>query len=113
MVCNHKKRDGVHYCGDCGADLMLTQEEIDARDKFYDIYKELMDAKHPDAKFSRAGFDSYIKTKGATMAMQIIQMFVKDGKVEVTENKDDVLLNLEKEKLAILKDISSKLSKSS
>ena len=70
-----------------------------------------MNAKHPDAKFGRDGFDSYIKTCGATMAIQIIQMFVRNGKVEMTENRDDVLLSLEKEKLAVLKDISSKLSK--
>ena len=44
---------------------MLTQEEIDIRDKFFEIYRDLMDAKHPDVKLTRSMFDSFIKTKGA------------------------------------------------
>ena len=109
MACDHKKQENVHYCGSCGADLTLIQEEIDARDKFFEIYRDLMNAKHPDVKLTRSMFDAFIKTKGATMAMQILRMFASEGKIEVTEPQADALLKLEREKLDILKEIRDKL----
>lgn len=109
MACDHKKQENVHYCGSCRTDLMLTQEEIDARDKFFEIYNDLMSAKHPDVNLTRSMFDAFIKTKGATMAMQILRMFASEDKIEVTEPQNNALLKLEREKLEILKEIRDKL----
>ena len=99
MVCNHEKREHVNYCGDCGADLTLREDEIKARDKFFEIYRELLKEKNPDVKFDRGMFDTFIRTNGATMSLQIMRMLAKDGKIEIQESRDDSLLKLERKKL--------------
>jgi len=59
MFCNHTKHEHINYCGDCGADLTLREEEIEARDKFFEIYKELLKGKQPDVKLTRSIIISY------------------------------------------------------
>lgn len=84
---------------------MLREEEIKARDKFFGIYKELLQQKQPGVKFDRGMFDVFIRTNGAIMALQIIHMLANGDKIEIQESRDDSLLKLEREKLEILKEI--------
>jgi len=115
MPCDHTRKDNF-ICPLCGANLDLHQDEIDSRDKFYPILAELVKKNAPELKFDRMAFDHFMNRNGARMATMMIDIFAKDKNLKVNSNENTSkniypMVELEKEKLKVLKAIEKNLRK--
>jgi hypothetical protein len=104
MPCDHKKKEGVRLCGTCGADLTLTQEEIDERDKLYPLFIENMithNNKEHDNALNRRLLDVFVSQNALTIAMKMtkltLELTQKDLKFEPKEDLKKKVEKLEAE----------------
>src|SRR3989338_5693235 len=104
MDCNHKKREGINCCG---ADLTLSQEEIDARDDFLPLFeKSIMDklpGENRNSEVNRHVLDYFLSKNALTLAYQMAKLAYKMEKEDVETKPEkpkaidkDVLVELEK-----------------
>jgi hypothetical protein len=71
--CDNIVQEGANYCGKCSTDLHLSKEEIENRDKLYEVFNELFkkysEKNEEKIDFSRSMFDYMIEKHGATIAI--------------------------------------------
>ena len=71
--CDFVNEEGTNYCGKCATDLHLSKEEIENRDKLYEVFSKLFkmyNEKYKEKmKFNRSMFDYMIEKRGATIAV--------------------------------------------
>lgn len=108
--CDHTKKDGAFVCPRCYADLNLHQDEIDARDRLFLTFKGIIkdSGKEKDMPLDRQTFDYLISKNSARIIIWIIGMLV-DEKAKKAPKKEKTIMDIEKEKLKILKQIRDKL----
>lgn len=87
--CDNIVQEGANYCGKCSTDLHLPKEEIENRDKLYEVFNELFrmynEKNKEKIEFSRSMFDYMIEKHGATIAIFMFKIgndFNDDKKIE-------------------------------
>ncbi len=130
-LCNHENPDSSYICGKCGLRLDMNRMEVEGRDKLYTVMKEVVKEIGPKTGFpqqdldmmqgmSRKDFDEIVGNHVGQIFM-VILAFSKDdepgtkgakpAKSAPTREEPKIMdpLELEREKLAVLKEIRDSL----
>jgi len=116
--CDHDNPEGAIRCSKCGLDLTLPVVEVEGRDKIYGFFKALVPELKKEKKFKE--FADFMEKVEVGVFHSCIERYVgflftlalgagkKIGGSKTTE-KEMTLLDIEKEKLKILKEIRNEL----
>jgi len=78
--CNHVNPEGANFCEQCGGDLSLDKEEIEARDTILEMFNGALEntKEKPEGleKINRRFIDYYIQKNGASLAMKFMERTV-------------------------------------
>lgn len=100
-VCGYNNHKESHYCSGCGIDLSLSKEEQEFRDTVNSALRKDMDKEIP-----RLVTDRWLEKNVLMVAMAISKFALELHK---KKTKEASLLDLEKEKIRILKEIRDRL----
>jgi hypothetical protein len=123
-LCNHENPDSNNYCEKCGIDLSQDEQEVKGRDILFGVFKSLgsettilkEEEKKLFEQLDRKMFDHIIE-KNVGKIFLITRGAISENIKELEElkqkqSKEINHLELEKEKLKTLKEISKNLNKS-
>jgi hypothetical protein len=97
VQCDHKKKDGVRICGNCRADLTLSQEEIDERDKFYPLFlKSLKKESIADSHSCRHLLDIFVSQNALTLTRKMATTCIEVMGGQCSDPKSDLRRRIEK-----------------
>ena len=120
-LCNHENPDSNNYCEKCGIDLSQDKQEVKGRDILFGIFKSLGSEtkilKEEERKLfeqlDRKMFDHIIEKLVGSIFMLTRDAFSENTKkleeLKQKQSKEINHLELEKEKLNVLKEISKNL----
>jgi len=121
-LCNHENTDSNNYCEKCGIDLNQDEQEVKGRDILFGVFKSLGSEtkilKEEERKLfeqlDRKMFDHIIEKNVGKIFMLTRDAFSENVKeleeLKQKESKEINHLELEKEKLNVLKEIGKNLN---
>ena len=113
-LCGHENSQGSLFCGNCRLELDLSEDEIKIRSVLFEAFNQVLreNPKFNIKEFDASTFNYFVKKYPATMFKFGLLMgkdFYKEEKRE--KSKEESLMDIEKEKLKILKQISKNLER--
>jgi len=111
--CDNDNPENANYCGKCGLDLRMKKEFVLISDLMYSTLRDKMEKLDADDELKKIdlGAFRYLVRDRPEIAFVLCMTLAIDDKKKSKEKSEPTLVDIEKEKLKVLREIRDTLKK--